>query len=189
MLISRFNNIENINERILELQTKYNLALEKKYIEFLTNYNGGETPKTEICINRKKFDIRGFFGFDCSKKMYDFEHILQYDDVLECIKKKWFPIARNYFGDLYYLVAISLEKNQEVLKYHDSNTVKNITDSFEEMILNGKSKKNGHIRTIEERKNDMIKAGFGDRITDISISCWQEEIDKYKDMKQELIVI
>ena len=67
--------------------------------------------------------------------------------------------------------------------------MKDITDSFEEMILKGKSKEIGHIRTIEERKNDMIKSGLGDEINDISIYYWQKEIDKYKDIKQELIVL
>ena len=59
--------------------------------------------------------------------------------------------------------------------HHDSNIVENISDSFEDMINNGKSQKIGHIRTIEERKNDMIKAGLGDKITDVSIACWQKK--------------
>ena len=69
MLISKFATVENIEDRIIELETRNNLKFEAKYVKFLTIYNGGETPKTDICINRKKYDIRAFFGFDCSKKI------------------------------------------------------------------------------------------------------------------------
>ena len=189
MLISKFATVEKIEDRIMELETKYDLKLEAKYVKFLTVYNGGETPDTDICIKGKKYDVRGFFGFDCADKMYNFDQILQYDEVEGCIKKKWFPIACNYFGDYFYLIATSSEKNQVVLKYHDSNTVNDITDSFEDMILKGKSKKIGHIRTIEERKNDLIKAGLGYKINDMKIYSWQREIDSYKNIHQELIVL
>lgn len=187
MLISKFLNDTNVNSKIVTIMKKYDLYFEQKYIDFINKYNGGLTPKTDICIKRKKYDVRGFLGFDCVNKLYDFELILDEDKVVERLIEKFFPIACNDFDDYYYLLGTSTKRNQVVLMHHDSNIVENISDSFEDMINNGKSQKIGHIRIIEERKNDMIKVGLGDKITDVSIACWQKEIDRFKDINQELI--
>ncbi|MCR5228152.1 MAG: SMI1/KNR4 family protein [Eubacterium sp.] len=187
MLISKFQTETGIHDELMRISNKYNLLIEHKYIYFLEKYNGGETPKTEYIFKRKKYDIRCFFGFDCERVMYDFRFILNESDIIIMLKDKLFPIACNYFGDYYYLDCRNDLYNSVFLCYHDSDNKALIADSFESFIANCKSKKIGHIRSIEERINDMKKKGLEDKITETSIECWQAEIDKYSHIKQEIV--
>ena len=64
-----------------------------------------------------------------------------------------------------------------------------IADSFKKFIMSCKSEKIGHIRTIEERKRDMISLGLEDKISEISIRNWQKEIDIYAGYNQEEVIL
>ena len=64
-----------------------------------------------------------------------------------------------------------------------------LTSEFGEFIKKCKSEKIGHIPSIEERKKMMIDNGLGDKITEESIKGWQEEIDEYKNISQEKVIL
>lgn len=60
LLISKFNTVESAST-LLEKDLKIKLPAD--YAKFLDKYNGGVTHKTYVKFNRKKDDIRAFFGF------------------------------------------------------------------------------------------------------------------------------
>ena len=70
--------------------------------------------------------------------------------------------------------------------YHDKpSKYIELAEDFVAFIEKCKSKKIGYIRSIEERRNDMIKLGKGDKITPEKIAGWQAEIDEYANIHQE----
>ncbi len=184
MLISRFG---NYNEQLKEFEEKKDLSFDEDYVRFIKKYNGGETPKTIVKVGRKKEGVRAFNGFGVDKEMYSLDSILDFEIGEDLLEKKLFPIASNEYGD-FYVLDCSSEKTGVYVIRHDNqdNTIK-IADSFREFVRECKSEKIGHIRTIEERKADMIAAGLGDKISDISIRNWQKEIDRYAGYHQEEI--
>ncbi|SCY47516.1 SMI1/KNR4 family protein [Butyrivibrio sp. INlla14] len=186
MLISKFS---NYNQQLNELSERNNLVFDVDYIKFMELYNGGDTPKTVIKVGRKKEGIRAFYGFNVSKKQYSFEAILDLEIGEDLIEKKMFPIASNEYGDFYALDCSSEMSGVYVIRHDNLESKTRIAESFREFVMNCKSEKIGHIRTIEERKNDMIAAGLGDTISEIAIRNWQKEIDRYARYYQEKVII
>lgn len=70
--------------------------------------------------------------------------------------------------------------------YHDKpSKYIELAEDFSSFIKKCKSKKIGYIRSIEERKNDLISLGKGDKITPEKVAGWQAEIDEYANIHQE----
>jgi hypothetical protein len=191
MLISRYNTDSDEterNEEIQKIENKWSFQFSDDYKQFLIKYNGGETIDTIFRGNKIKSDIIIFFGI--SKDIVD--NLLYYFDLElgeKLLSNKMIAIAKNSFGD-YYAIDISRENNGRIyFCYHDRDECKLIANSFKEFICKCRSEKIGYIRSIEERKRDMINAGKGDKITEVKIACWQKEIDKYKDIVQEEVIL
>lgn len=191
MLISKFDN-SNINIYLDELEKKYNFIFPEEYKNFLLKYNGGKTPETEFKINGISSDIQGFYGFGNADQYYHFDCLESSGKILEWFDDKMFPIATNVFND-YIMISIDEDedKNGKIYFYYHDRTKKYIEleQDFKTFVEKCKSKKVGHIRTIEERKEDMIKLGKGDRITPEKIAGWQAEIDEYTRIHQEKLVL
>lgn len=188
MLISK-NGGNNIADKIKELEEKYSIILSEDYKKFLLKYNGGETPKTKFSGSSIKTDIRKFYGFVDNENSNIFSIMIDglAEELLNNLK---LVIATNAFGD-YFTINISEERKGEIsFVYHDMpEKEKVIASNFGEFLLMCKSEKIGHIRTIEERKQSLIDAGKGDKITQVKIDSWQKEIDKYAGIHQEEVII
>lgn len=189
MLISKY--IENcMIEKITDFERIYSIVLSNDYKGFLMKYNGGETPKTNFSKGKIKTDIRRFYGFTGENKYSDLRFAIANGLGEELLLKNRLPIATNSYGD-YFVINVSDEKNGEIsFIYHDNPQAEfEIASNFKEFVSLCKSEPIGHIRSIEERKKSLIDAGKGDKITQIKIDCWQKEIDKYKDMIQEEVIL
>lgn len=189
MLISKFDNT-NILSDIKIFEKKYNFDFPKIYRSFLLKYNGGETPKTKFKINRVGSDLRAFYGFGNANEHYHFNTIEKDIHFNEWLQENIIPIATNVFGD-YIMIGIKDENSGKVFfRYHDrANKVIELADNFESFINKCKSEKIGHVKSIEERKELLIKNGNAENITDDWIEVWQAEIDKYANMHQEELTI
>lgn len=185
MLISKFPN-NDIMENIADMETEYGIKLPDQYKAFLYKYNGGYTPKTTLNAKKIKTDITGFYGFTDKNNNLSFSNVLRCGFGEELIDKLLLPIATNSFGD-YIVMNVSEKKCGEIFfVYHDKPQKEIIVSSdFNNFILLCKSEKIGQIRTIDERKQCLIEAGKGDKITEKKIECWQREIDKYANINQE----
>lgn len=189
MLISKYVN-DCICEKIKELELKYGITLSQDYKVFLIKYNGGDTPKTKFSRGEIKTDIRRFFGFTEKNKYSDLQSVLDSGLGEEMISDCRLPIATNSFGD-YFVIRVSKEKNGEIsFVYHDKPQEEYfIASNFSGFISLCKSENIGYIRSIEERKQCLIDAGKGDKITQVKIDNWQKEIDKYAGMHQEEVLL
>ncbi len=189
MLISKFDN-KGVEDLVKELEERYAISLPDKYRLFLLKYNGGETPETEFRINGVASDIQGFYGVGNANKNYNFDSLITSERMPEWINNKMFPIATNIFGD-YIMICVDGECRERIFFVYHDRQIKYIelAEDFWEFIKKCKSKKIGHIRTIEERKNDLIKLGKGHKITPEKIAGWQAEINEYSNIHQEEVVI
>ena len=183
MLISKFKKDGDVIN-IHDLQELIGLKLPSDYAVFLQKYNGGDTPETNW-TGKGKSDIQGFFGYKVADKNYDIENILNYIIVQDLIEKNKFPIAKNCFGDYFCLDCID---GGVWFIYHDSpKSIKSASD-FISFISGCKSKKIGHIRTIEERTKRRFEV-TGTLPDDKIIAAWQKEIDFYSNIHQEEVVL
>lgn len=186
MLISRFDNT-NIEEHIATFEKQHDISLPEEYKKFLLTYNGGMTPKTKFKINRVSSDVRAFYGLGNADKNYNFQQLINNMNILEdYLEDDMLPIATTVFGD-YITIGIGKAENGSIFfKYHDrGNQYLKLTDTLCEFASKCKSEKIGHIRSIEERKQDLIERGKGENITEGIIKLWQAEIDKYANIHQE----
>lgn len=186
MLLSKFSNYNNQLNKIAE---KDGLVFEADYINFMKKYNGGDTPKTTVKVGRKKEIIRAFYGFSVKKEFYSIEIMLDLEIVETLLKKKMFPIATNEYGDFFTIDCSSEMSGVYFIRHDNIGCQIKIADSFKKFIMSCKSEKIGHIRTIEERKRDMISLGLEDKISEISIRNWQKEIDRYAGYNQEEVIL
>ena len=186
MLISRFPNY-NAEERIIELENKFNISLPTQCRKFLCKYNGGDTPETRYRAGRNSSDLRAFYGFGEVRYSID-----KFSDLPEWIDNGIFPIACDSFGNY---IAIGVNEDTYGRIYfadHEAGFGKSaIADDFKEFTSKCKSKKiSPDVRmTIEEREADLISRGKGGNITDGLRKMWQEEIDTYGNMIQEKLVV
>ena len=189
MLIAKFDN-NNIEQHIIEFEKKYNFEFPKQYRDFLLKYNGGETLETEFKINSLKSDVRGFYGLGNADEHYHYNFFERIGTLNRFLKDNMIPIASNDFGD-YIIMSFSCEKNGEIFFYYHDMPKKYIklTDDFITFTKKCKSERIGHIMTIEERKELLIKNGKVKNITPDWIEAWQEEIDEYANIHQEELIL
>lgn len=189
MLISKFDNDESgINVELLE--GMYDIVLPDEYKKFLIKYNGGKTPETKFNINGVSSDIQGFLGLGNAEESYHFDRLKNSVRIYEWLKSEMFPIAFNTFGD-YIMIRVNGNANRGIYFYYHDKPSKYIelAEDFVSFVKKCKSKKIGHIRSIEERKNDLINLGKGDKITPEKVAGWQAEIDEYANIHQEELKI
>lgn len=189
MLISKFDNT-NIEKEIEDFEYKYNFKFPDMYKEFLLKYNGGETPKSEFKISKISSDIRAFYGLGKADKYYHFNTFEKISPFGDWLQENIIPIATNVFGD-YVMIGIGNENNGKIFFcYHDrSNKPIELAKNFKEFLKQCKSKKIGHIQTVEERKQKLIKNGNEKNITPALIKIWEEQIYEYANLHQEEIAL
>ncbi len=183
MLISKFKQ-ENEEVNTAELEALVGLKLPEQYLIFLKKYNGGHTPDTNW-TGKCKNDVRAFYGFNVKDKNWDIAHNLTYISVQDLIKENRFPIAENCFGDAF---CLDCSDGSVWFVAHDSPKNKKIADDFKSFVAGCKSKKIGHIRTIEERRKCLFD-NFGEEPTEAQLKGWQAEIDEYSKMVQEEVTL
>ena len=186
MLISRFDNT-NIEEHIAAFEKGNNITLPEEYKRFLLKYNGGRTPKTKFKINKVSSDVRGFYGLGNVDEDFNFQKLIDNMNMLEeFIEDSMLPIATTDFGD-YITIGIAKEENGCVFfRYHDrGKKYIKLMDTLSEFADKCKSEEIGHIRTVDERKLNLIERGKAANITEGIIKVWQREIDLYANIHQE----
>jgi len=189
MLISKFDT-QNVKESIIEFENKHDFKFPNQYRAFLEKYNGGETPRTDFKLNKISSDIRGLFGFGNINKYYSYNHLEEFDILKEAIKDGVLPIGENVFGDYIMLGIDDGHEGKIYFHYHDRRKKYiELAKDFKTFVAKCKSKKIGHIRTIEERKAYVISVGNGDKIDSQLIKSWQVEIDRYKNIHQEELIL
>ncbi|MBE5840487.1 MAG: SMI1/KNR4 family protein [Butyrivibrio sp.] len=184
MLISKFK-LETNEDISNEMEKALCVQLPQKYKIFIDRYNGGETPDTNW-TGKGKTDVRGFYGYDNANDYWDIKEHRTETFLSELLVRGFLVIAENSFGDMF---CMKLEDETVWIAYHDSSKMVAIADDFEKFINGCKSKKIGHISTIEERKARLIANGHGDKLSENMLRGWQEEIEKYSKLVQEEVVI
>ncbi|MBQ7944240.1 MAG: SMI1/KNR4 family protein [Lachnospiraceae bacterium] len=185
MLIAKFAD-GNMESRIAEFEKEYHITLPSQYREFLLTYNGGYTPKTKFKAGKESSDIRGFYGVGDVKLSFDSL------EIGEWTKQGYLPIAVDSFGN-YIAIGLNIFKNGKIYfcDHEKGYKAKCIVKDFRDFINICESEEidESFRLSVEEREAALIARGRGDIITDALRQMWQEEIDKYKDMIQEEVVI
>ncbi len=187
MLISKFNNhnIDNSVE-IAKLENKYGIILPYQYREFMCRYNGGYTPKTKFRIGTISSDMRGFYGIGNVKMSFN---TIQLN---EWIENKTLPIACDSFGN-YIVIGIDDNNNGKIFfcDHEVGYKLECLTENFETFIKCCESEmiSEASRRSVNEREEILVAKGRGAIITEALRQMWQVEVDKYKDMIQEEVVI
>ncbi|MBQ8604343.1 MAG: SMI1/KNR4 family protein [Oscillospiraceae bacterium] len=185
MLISKYGN-NNTENRINEIEKKFNITLPSQYRNFLCKYNGGDTPDTTYKVGKASSALRAFYGFGSIR--YSLDKL----NIQEWIEKNMFPIACDHFGNE---IVISLEEisygNIYFCDHEDGFKAQLVGDDFKTFVSKCKSKKiNPACSTpIAQREADLIARGRGHVITDTLRKTWQAEIDKYGNMVQERVIL
>lgn len=185
MLISKYRNNDAEN-RIKEIEEKFNVTLPLQYRNFLCKYNGGDTPDTTYKAGKASSTLRAFYGFGTV------EYSLDKLNIQEWIEKGMFPIACDHFGNE---IAISLEEtsygNIYFCDHEEELKTQLVAEDLKTFISKCKSKKiNPACSTpIAQREADLITRGRGHVITDTLRKTWQAEIDKYGNIVQERVII
>jgi len=189
MLISKFDT-KNIEDNIMKFEEKYNFEFPKQYRDFLKKYNGGMTPDTNFKMNRISSDIRGFYGFENADEDYNYKGIEGLISFCEFLNDNMLLIGTNDFGD-YILLGIGSENNGKIFFcYHDrKKSYKELAEDFKTFVGSCKSKKIGHVRTVEERRQGMIDRGYGSYVSPVTLKGWQAEIDLYSNIVQEELIL
>lgn len=189
MLISKFCN-DSIESVIQKMEIHYNFFFPVEYRAFLLKYNGGKTPDTVFHIQNISSDIQAFYGLGEADSNYNISMIETTDWFFNMISDKMFPIATNSFGD-YILIGLDGKNIGKIFFcYHDTpQKYIELTSNLSDFFSRCRSKKIGHIRTIEERIADMERLGKGNKITEEKLKYWQAEIDEYSQIKQEKVVL
>ncbi len=185
MLISKFAG-KNLTEQITALETEYHITLPSQYRDFLSKYNGGDTPKTKCKAGRISSDVRGFYGVGDVKLSFHSMELKQWID------KSFFPIAGDSFGN-YYVIGLDAEHYGKLFfcDHEQENKMEYVAENLKEFLRHCKSEKISEAskRSIKEREEELIAKGRGDIITDGLRQMWQAEIDKYANMVQEEVYI
>ncbi len=188
MLIAKYlNPNSDIEKMIKQFEEENKISLPIQYRAFLKKYNGGYTPKTSLKIKSFFSDIIEFYGVGDAKSRI--EDII---DLKVFLEKNWLPIATTCYGDY---IAIGLKGEDEgkiyFFDYQRGYRKKFLTDDLKQLLGYCKSGEiNPYVyRTIEEREADLIARGKGANITEQLKKAWQDEIDRFKDMVREEVII
>ena len=188
MLISRFDTAD-IEKHVGDYEAKNGFAFPAQYREFLLKFNGGNTPKTNFRMNKVSSDLEGFYGLGNARESLNYESFDSMDMIRDFLDDGMLPIGSNSYGD-YITIGIGGDNNGKVyFLYHDrAKKYKELAEDFKTFVGNCKSKKIGHVYTIEERKATVLSHDPNCTIEQYEIDDWQEEIDMYSNMKQEELV-
>lgn len=185
MLISKFLNC-NVEERIIDIERQYEIKLPTQYKVFLNKYNGGYTPKTKFKVGKISSNLKGFYGMGNVK--LGLENI----ELVEWIEKSVLPIACDSFGN-YIVIGLNNSEAGKIYfcDHENGNRMEYLTENFKDFIDSCKSEKvrENSRWSIKEREDALIAKGRGDIITDDLRKMWQAEIDKYRDIVQEEVVL
>lgn len=185
MLISKFEN-DKIESKIVELESDNCILLPKQYRTFLCKYNGGYTPKTKFKVGKISSDIRGFYGLG------DVEYTLDKCEIKKWIQEGFFPVANDSFGN-YILIGVEEKKYGKIFfsNHEEGNKMECIGEDFVSFLANCKSDKISDTakKTIKEREAALIAKGRESVITNDLRQMWQKEIDKYRNITQEAVII
>ena len=189
MLISKFDNAD-IERHISEYEAEHKFAFPAQYRDFLLKYNGGDTPDTKFRVGGVSSDLKGLYGFGNAGKFLNYSVFDSMDRIRDFLCDGMLPIGSNAFGDC-ITIGVGPGNNGKIFfLYHDrAKKYIELTEDFKAFVGKCKSKKLGHIRTIEERRTAVIAHSPDREITQVVIDDWQKEIDKYGNMKQEELVI
>lgn len=189
MLISKFDTTD-IEKKVTDLECQYGIILPDQYRQFLYKYNGGETPETSFRLARISSDLSGFWGLGVANVYFQLERYFDCDEISSFVSEGIFPIGKNSFGDLLF-IGIQEEHLGEILfRYHDRpKSLTTLADSFYDFATKCKSKKIKPCRTIEERIAGRKAAGIMDAPPPVAIQEWQKEIDRYKNIRQEELLL
>ena len=189
ILISKFNN-ENVENSIQEMEKRYNFVFPEEYRMFLKKYNGGKTPDTTFHLQGISSDIQAFYGLAKADMSYNISMIENTPLFFNMVNNNLFPIAINSFGDDVLIGLRGDNAGKIYFCYHDiSKGNIELSPSLSVFLSCCRSQKIGHIRTIEERIADMKRMGKGNKVTEVKLKCWQEEIDEYSQIKQEKVTL
>lgn len=185
MLISKFKNVD-VEQEILKVEEKYDIALPRQYKDFLCKYNGGHTPKTKFKVGKISSDIRAFYGL--GQVPFSLDTL----GIKEWIENQLFPIACDSFGN-FILIGLSNEGYGKIYfsNHEAGNKLDCLGEDFISFLKHCKSDKISEAakRTIKEREAALIAKGRGSIITDDLRKMWQDEIDKYGNMIQEEVIL
>lgn len=185
MLISKFSGI-NLKDQVMDMEKKYEITFPDPYKVFLCKYNGGDTPNTKFKIGKISSDIRGFYGIG------DVRYSLDSIDLEEWLDVKIFPIACDSFGN-YIVIGLSKDSMGKIYfwDHEEENHIDYLAEDLQSFLKSCKSEKISEdaTKSIEEREAAMIARGRGEYITDGLRQMWQAEIDKYRNMVQEKVII
>ena len=187
MLISKFDTTD-IEIRVADFEREYGISFPEQYRAFMLRYNGGNTPKTKLRFDRKSYDLRALFGIDAEQ--YPLGRCYTRNTSDECIGRGFLPVGGDVFGN-FFAIGIDNEKRGKMyfLNHERNFAATLLCDSFNEFIAVGKSEKIGHIPTIEERKQILKDNGNLHLFNPQMLAGWQAEIDRYKGIHQEEIII
>lgn len=183
MLISKFSNC-NVEEKIIDIERRYEIILPTQYKNFLHKYNGGYTPKTKFKVGKISSDLRGFFGIG------DVKLSLDNVELEEWLEKNIFPIACDSFGN-YLVIGLSNDDAGKIYFCDHEKGNEYLTENLKDFFECCKSEKisDASRRSIKEREEALIAKGRGKIITDDLRKMWQAEIDKYGSMAQEEVLV
>lgn len=185
LLISKFLiDSENVANEIIKIEKENDISLPSEYKKFICKYNGGHTPDTQFKVGRISSDICAFYGVG------EVEYSLSKIDLSEWIEKNVIPIAYDIYGN-HIVIGLRAGKAGKIYFYdhEEGHKLKELTDDLISFFKCCRSKKIGYIPSIEEREQLLIKNGKEANITDSLRKAWRSEIDLYKDMVQEEVII
>ena len=188
MLISKFDTT-NVGQYVRDYEENNMFTFPDQYKEFLMKYNGGYTPVTEFRIAKISSDLEGFFGVGNADEILNYSLFDSMNRINDFLENNMLPIGTNAFGD-YVTIGVGTENTGKVyFLYHDRPAKYiELTEDFRTFVSKCRSRKIGHIRTIEERTAMFIANFPDDEITQETICDWQAEIDVYGNMNQEELV-
>lgn len=185
MLISKFSN-DNIEEKVADLERRYEITLPTQYKNFLYKYNGGDTPRTDFEIRRIESDLRGFFGVG------DVDLSIDKVELEEWLEKKFFPIACDSFGNFIVIGLGRFNSGKIYFCDHEKGFKADcLAKNLQAFLKCCKSEQISEAfkHPIKEREEILIANGRGGIITDGLRRMWQDEIDKYENMVQEEVLL
>ena len=122
---------------------------------------------------------------DTGNRNWDIEEKLTCISFKELVNANKLPVATNCSGDHF---CIDCMDGSIWFVYHDKPKEVKIADDLKTFIAGCKSKKIGHVRTIEEITQSLLES-FGKKPTEFQLSAWQAEIDKYGNMIREEVIL
>lgn len=186
LLISKFCT-DDMKRSIFRFEGKYGISLPGQYRAFLKKYNGGYTPRTDILYRGEVVSsLTGFSGLgDVPRPFADF-HVERF------VKRELLPIAGDVFGND---IVIGLgDGNRGRIFFCDHEAGDKPECEWRDLkaflaCCHSERIDQSAVKSIEEREADMAAKGRGDCVTEALRCTWQEEIDWYKEIRQQEVAL